>query len=109
MPDLYHHPESIGLAVVGELDAGQGYEYDKFAVWTDKRGHLFWAVDAGCSCPTPFEDETLESLNTGPITEMRRQAVSWWDNQYRRDEITRVQVQEFLNLVADTRNRLKGK
>ena len=31
-------------------------------VWKDKDGYLFYAEDSGCSCPAPYENETIETI-----------------------------------------------
>ena len=60
----YYNPELFGLEIVAELNPFLSYEFDMVVVWKDKEGNLFWAADAGCSCPTPFEDYTsVELLN----------------------------------------------
>ena len=63
---LYGSPESWGLEVVGEVDSGGDYEFDKTCVWRHKSsGALFWAHDSGCSCPLPFENySSLMELDT---------------------------------------------
>jgi hypothetical protein len=44
-------------------DADLSYAYNMLGVW-EHEGKLYWAEDAGCSCPTPFEDYTnTEDLN----------------------------------------------
>lgn len=60
----YYNPEHFGLEIVAELNPHLSYEFDMVVVWKDKEGNLFWAGDAGCSCPTPFENYTsIETLN----------------------------------------------
>lgn len=61
--DIYSHPENHGLEIFGEAEEYLGYEFDKFVVWKDERGNLYYASDTGCSCPAPFESfESKESL-----------------------------------------------
>jgi len=61
----YYGPEKMGLEIVAELNPAMSYEFDMVLVWKEtKSGNLYWAADAGCSCPTPFEDYTsVELLN----------------------------------------------
>lgn len=60
----YYNPEKFGLEIVAELNPFLSYEFDMVIVWKDKEGNLYWAADAGCSCPTPFEEYTsIELLN----------------------------------------------
>lgn len=63
--NIYANPEKHGLKVVAELEYSDGmYQFDTRVVWRHgETGILFTARDAGCSCPTPFEEyDTLESL-----------------------------------------------
>lgn len=67
--NVYYHPETWDLEVVGEVDYSSGiYEFDTRVVWKHKKtGQLYTMRDSGCSCPTPFEDynnlEDLEAVN----------------------------------------------
>lgn len=64
MPNVYYNPEAFGLTPVAELECSSGgYEFDTIVVWSDATGTLLWAHDAGCSCPTPFEDHDVSTLN----------------------------------------------
>lgn len=61
----YYNPEAHGLTILYEEDLGGSWEFDKFVVWADKEGRLWWDTDSGCSCPSPFENVTeLERLFT---------------------------------------------
>lgn len=52
----YDAPSKHGLTRVGDLDfSGGGYEFDITVVFWDGKT-LLWGDDAGCSCPSPFED-----------------------------------------------------
>ena len=62
MSNVYYYPEDSGLSIVGEYDSSDGYEFTKTVVWKNKKGQMLWAQDSGCSCPTPFEDHNVESL-----------------------------------------------
>lgn len=68
MPNPYYNPAECGLEILETVDEpGMSYEFNMFVVW--KRlsdGALFYASDSGCSCPSPFEDESAETLT--PIT-----------------------------------------
>lgn len=63
-PDAYNQPEAFGLIIVGELnDPDACYSFDDLVVWQHvESGVVYYAVDSGCSCPSPFEDFT--SLDT---------------------------------------------
>ena len=67
MPEnIYYHPESHGLKLfVQTSNEALDYAFSMFVVWIDRAGALFYAEDAGCSCPAPFEDiYEVEQLNT---------------------------------------------
>jgi hypothetical protein len=53
--DPYHTPGKFGLEIVKEIDESGGYEFSTTVIWKDGEGNFYWAFDAGCSCPTPFE------------------------------------------------------
>lgn len=57
-PDVYNQPEAFGLTILAELDGGRSYDFDYIVLFQHDDGTLFWAWDAGCSCPEPFEDFT---------------------------------------------------
>lgn len=71
----YYSPEATGLAIVGDLDTGGGYEFDMLVVWQRiEDGALFWGTDSGCSCPSPFEDvDSVDDLTA--ITDPRSSPV----------------------------------
>lgn len=63
MSNIYFHPEEHGLTVIGEVEFSDGnYSFDTAVIWGDAAGNLLGATDAGCSCPSPFEGETLATL-----------------------------------------------
>lgn len=63
MANIYYTPEEWLLTPVGEIDWSDGcYVFDITAVWRREDGHIVYAEDAGCSCPSPFEDTTVEDL-----------------------------------------------
>lgn len=54
--NVFYDPEKFGLTVVGQLnDPNASYSFDDLVVWSASDGRLFYAMDSGCSCPTPFE------------------------------------------------------
>lgn len=63
---IYYSPEQFDLEVVGEVQKVLYYEFDILVVWRDGRGKLWYAQDAGCSCPAPFEHTGLGDLS--PLT-----------------------------------------
>jgi hypothetical protein len=56
--NVYYSPSEFGLELVGELEDNQAcYDFDTLIFLRDvKTGAIYSARDAGCSCPTPFED-----------------------------------------------------
>lgn len=61
--NLYYNPETLGYEIVEFFDLDdEPYEFDMMVVWRDPEGNLVYATDSGCSCPSPFEDMTPESL-----------------------------------------------
>ena len=62
--NIYDNPEKFGCYIVGEVDAGGGYEHDKFVVWKNdqnKKG-FGWGTSSGCSCNSPFYDDGITDL-----------------------------------------------
>lgn len=62
-PDVYNQPEKFGIEVVGSIDLAEPcYSFDMFVVWKrpkpDGTYEFGWLTDSGCSCPSPFEDNT---------------------------------------------------
>jgi hypothetical protein len=56
------------LDFVDSIDDADAYEFHTLQVVQCKNtGRLFYGIDSGCSCPTPFEDFTSEADYT-PIT-----------------------------------------
>lgn len=61
--DVYSSPEKHGLMMVAELDDPEAsYSFDLLVVWQHEDGRLFYGTDSGCSCPSPFEYQPLDSL-----------------------------------------------
>lgn len=90
-PDLYYQPEAFGLTPVGELDdPNADWSFDTFVVWKHEDGSYYFAQDAGCSCPIPFEDYTnLESASKVESMEQFESEVKDYFNSlvtWRRDD-----------------------
>ena len=64
MSNVYYSPEKFGLEILGELDFGGAWEFDKYVVWWhEETQKAYWGHDSGCSCPSPFEGfNSLEDL-----------------------------------------------
>lgn len=53
----YYNPEACGLKIIRIDERDVSYSFDIVMLWEDlKTGKWYWAHDAGCSCPSPFED-----------------------------------------------------
>lgn len=54
--NVQSNPGQSGLRTVAELELSEPcWSFDTVIVWADEHGHLWWAHDEGCSCPTPFD------------------------------------------------------
>lgn len=68
--------EDYGFSNVGTLELdNEAYQYYMVAVLKNEQGY-YLITDSGCSCPSPFENATVEGL-TGPLTaEQAREEVN---------------------------------
>lgn len=75
MNNVVNNPGEFGLEHIGEIEwSDESYQYDMTAVLRDAkdRDKFFWVDDAGCSCPSPFENVTsLGDLETGTRMELQ--------------------------------------
>lgn len=72
----YYAPEKCGLEIVATIDYSSGsYEFDLRVVWRNLKNNVFYtARNAGCSCPSPFEDYTdIAMLETVDIATLERE------------------------------------
>jgi hypothetical protein len=59
----YYSPEKCGLEIFESIDTAGSYEYDMFVVWKKLNDNtLWWDIDSGCSCPTPFDIHDLKPI-----------------------------------------------
>ncbi|MFE9381755.1 hypothetical protein ACFYMO_00740 [Streptomyces sp. NPDC007025] len=78
MASIYYDPEKFGAEIIDTIDTLGGYEFCMLAVFKRlEDGALFFGTDAGCSCHSPFEDSTWESME-----EIRN--ASWFAGQARK-------------------------
>lgn len=56
MSNVYSQPEKFGLRQIAFIEEELGYEFNMLVAWIDESGRIYWASDAGCSCPEPFEN-----------------------------------------------------
>lgn len=69
----YWNPETHGLEIVAEVDDPDVcWSFNLIVVWRRKSdGTLLWGEDAGCSCPSPFEDVEPQPLSATRSAFMR--------------------------------------
>lgn len=114
-PDVYHQAEQFGLTQIGQIEwAEPDYSFDIGVVWIDENGDLFYAQDAGCSCPSPFEDytskESLEKLTFAELQarlekEAEEHYISEWNTFGPTRDDLRARV---VDLLAKARSAQKG-
>lgn len=76
--DVYSSPENHGLKIIAMLDeAGLCYEFNMFGVWVDDKGNLYYGADMGCSCPSPFENTSIEGLTKASKGVIMDEAKFW--------------------------------
>lgn len=76
--NVYNNPEKFDLEWLAEHSfSSEAYQFDYRVVWLHKpTGTLYTARDAGCSCPSPFEDyKSIKSLDVVSLEELRDEAV----------------------------------
>lgn len=77
--NVYDNPEKFGLEQVAQIDYSDGsYQFDYRVVWksTKKDGTLYTARNAGCSCPSPFEEYTsLKELDRFSLSEVEEEVL----------------------------------
>jgi hypothetical protein len=88
--NIYYSPEKFGLEVVGSFDwAEPDYSFDMLVVWRESRGKYWVGQDAGCSCPSPFEDvHDVNSLDGPYSKEGLRKRINWLINERTKDRGT---------------------
>lgn len=70
--NIYYSPEEFLLTTIGEIDFSDGcYNFDLTVVWRRADGRFVYADDAGCSCPSPFEDTTPADLTVAGPAEIQ--------------------------------------
>jgi len=99
----FYNPENFGLELTGSVDTAGAYEYDEFAVWVHKENKsIYYATDSGCSCPTPFEEVTIETMTRVPDPNALRSPMkSWGESSYGERPLTGVQISDLIKKVHD--------
>lgn len=63
---FYYDPEKAGVEQIwlhDNYNPKEDYSYDIIALFQEKKTKkLYWGITQGCSCNSPFEDETLDEL-----------------------------------------------
>lgn len=106
MKNIYTNPDYFGLRQVGEIEGIGGYEFDTFVAWVDQSGRYFWAEDAGCSCPVPFEDKGLHNIAQGDATDLAIDIEAWvtgdsWNKEGRLNGLRQAKWAEKIFVEAD--------
>lgn len=98
-PDVYYQPEKFGLTPVAEIDYSSGsYEFHIRVVWRHSSGLILTARDAGCSCPSPFEDVTsLEDTELFDYDVIEAEVASHMGESW--SDVTPLVAADFLNRV----------
>ncbi len=59
----YYEPDKLDLELLSFDEPNLSYEYNTLCFWATKDGRIYSASDSGCSCPTPFENYTGQTLD----------------------------------------------
>lgn len=62
MSNPYSTPEAYDLVKVYDINVGESYTFDMLVIWKKKDGSFVYDTDSGCSCPSPFENCSLETV-----------------------------------------------
>ena len=82
-PDCFNQPEKFDLEIFKVIEGDcDPYGFNEFVVWRHiKTNKLYWAIDYGCSCPTPWEwatsIETLSELDKDSFEQFDTELDSW--------------------------------
>jgi len=103
--NIYYNPEKHGLTVVAEIEYSSGeYEFDTRVVWRDASGKLYTARDSGCSCPTPFEEVTMQEADSFSYDAIHSEVM----NEDHYGYVSEEQKQEFLRDVRAAMTNYNG-
>ena len=110
MSNIYYNPEDYGLEIVRDIDRSSGnYEFDQFVVWRNiETNEFYFATDSGCSCPSPFEDETMKTLQENKFDKHSysffEKNFNEWAN-YEFSHLKPIETTEFKQFIKDTINK----
>lgn len=71
----------LGLTGIAEAYMSEPcWSFDLVGAWKDANGGIYISTDAGCSCPTPWENHGQMDDFTGPLTKAQaiEEATSLW-------------------------------
>lgn len=83
--NIYDDPKDFGVEILGEIDLGCGYSYDKFVVWRNN-SEVGWATDSGCSCSSPFWDMGITNITWGNQHNAAAALKAWYDENHSSDD-----------------------
>lgn len=71
--DTSDRVNDVGLVRIGDLsEDGLSYEYNMLMVVKhEPSGRIFYGADRGCSCPTPFEEDTFNGPDDTTLSEIK--------------------------------------
>lgn len=85
----YYNPQNVGAEIVAVLEDNEPYEFDMIVVLREvETKKLYIQHDAGCSCPTPFEDypfpdKWVELTSIEQVDELiKEEGYTSWDNRF---------------------------
>ncbi len=93
MSNVYYDSPDFGLQTIGEIDWSDGcYNFDLTVVWCRTAdGAFLTADDAGCSCPSPFEDKGINDLTeVGSLAEFQAKLLERSADNYNGDRETAI-------------------
>lgn len=96
---LEYDPAAIGFEVIGRVEVEPDYDFNIFLVVRDtESGLIYYVDDAGCSCPSPFEDHnSLSALTLASDYAQVERAVTGWNSGYR--PVRTEEIQRLLDAV----------
>ena len=101
--NINYNPKEFNLSILHGMDEeGLSYEFNEFRVWSDnKTNRVFWAVDSGCSCPTPFEDYWFNSADDTNLEEVTQYNFHSFETAVNNFPVTMEERQECLKTIKD--------
>jgi hypothetical protein len=101
--NVYDSPANYGLTIVGDVEWEYGsYEFDMTVVFRDTSGNLYIGDDAGCSCPSPFEDHTsiADLEKVAGVNELKAALEARWENSYSKRSEAMLEIVDIIARVV---------